>query len=495
MKTLSIKAFTIFIILFVAGCELETEQYDQINPEIFLKNSDEVTTVVNAAAYSPFNFNAKWSSLFSAASGSYLMVSELMTDYGECFWRNRAPVMYGYWTIQTGYVRAPFNWYSGISKMTLTMDRIKDVEMDEDLKSRYMGELKCGRGWLALLMYNLYGPIPVADLETLQNPLEEKILPRLSDAEMRNFIETNLKEAAQVLPYKYDDNDYGRYTKGMANTLLMKFYMKIGDFTSAEAIGRELLKPEYGYELASSYEYLFTLEGERNNEIIHAIVCVPGGQYHMWHAHVLPNDYPASEAISPVKWGGYKLAWDFVETYEEGDERLNTISMEYEKSNGDLVTRNTPNSNIYYGAVPVKYSLKGTIGRESEIDFIIYRYADVLTLLSEAIVRNAGSVTQEAIDLLNEVRTRAGITNYQLSDIPSVENFLDKVLLERGHELYFEGSRREDLIRHGKFVESIREKAQRTGEVTTINENMKLLPLPQWLIDEGQGKIEQNPGY
>lgn len=53
--------------------------------------------------------------------------------------------------------------------MTLTMDRIKDVNMDETLKARYMAELKCGRGFLAFLMYDMYGPIPIADLETLQN--------------------------------------------------------------------------------------------------------------------------------------------------------------------------------------------------------------------------------------------------------------------------------------------------------------------------------------
>ena len=50
------------------------------------------------------------------------------------------------------------------------MDRIKDVNMDETLKARYMAELKCGRGFLAFLMYDMYGPIPIADLETLQKP-------------------------------------------------------------------------------------------------------------------------------------------------------------------------------------------------------------------------------------------------------------------------------------------------------------------------------------
>ena len=99
--------------------------------------------------------------------------------------------------------------------------------------------------------------------------------------------------------------------------------------------------------------------------------------------------------------------------------------------------------------------IEGVIGELCEIDMPIYRYADVLTLLSEAIVRNGNSITQEAVGLLNQVRvTHGGLKAYQLSDFASVEDFLDKLLEERGHEFYFEGVRRQDLIRHGKIHRS-----------------------------------------
>ena len=59
---------------------------------------------------------------------------------------------------------------------------------------------------------------------------------------------------------------------------------------------------------------------------------------------------------------------------------------------------------------------------------------------------------KEAIGLLNQVQvTHGGLKAYQLSDFSSVEDFLDKLLEERGHEFYFEGVRRQDLIRHGKI--------------------------------------------
>ena len=131
----------------------------------------------------------------------------------------------------------------------------------------------------------------------------------------------------------------------------------------------------------------------------------------------------------------------------------------------------------------------------------IYRYADVLTLLSEAIVRNGNSITQEAVGLLNQVRvTHGGLKAYQLSDFASVEDFLDKLLEERGHEFYFEGVRRQDLIRHGKFIEAALAKArfagQPTGKIETKVDGQykyEKFPLPTHLITEGL--IIQNPGY
>ena len=97
----------------------------------------------------------------------------------------------------------------------------------------------------------------------------------------------------------------------------------------------------------------------------------------------------------------------------------------------------------------------------------------------------------DSVDYLNEVHTRAGLTAYKVSDFASLEDFLDAVLDERGWELWFEGCRRSDLIRHGKFVEY----AKTRKHSTTVQEYMELFPLPQTVINEGKGVIAQNPGY
>ena len=121
----------------------------------------------------------------------------------------------------------------------------------------------------------------------------------------------------------------------------------------------------------------------------------------------------------------------------------------------------------------------------------MYRYADVLTLLSEAIVRQGNAVTQEAVDLLNMVHTRAGLPPYTTADFAGADEFLEAVLMERGHELWFEGVRRSDLIRYGRYIEYVR----KYKNSPTVQDYMTLMPLPQSVINESKGKITQNPGY
>lgn len=488
----------IVTLLGLNSCELESEMYDSINAGIFPTTESDAKALVTANAYGVFQNNG-YDGMFNIANG-VLIVSDLTCDYGECTWRGWEPMLYNRWIVGNGYNDNQWQWAKFMGKITMTIDRIENMKLDADVKNAYLAELHCARGWLAFCMYDWYGPIPIADVETLKKPLEEKIIPRLSEEEMRTFIETELKKAAEVLPYSYKKGDanYGRFTKGLCNMVLLKFYMQIKQWTKAEEMGRELTKPEYGYKLVPNYADIFTLANEKNEETIWAVNCLRGTQEHKWHPHVLPNDYPT---VPPgvVKWNGFKISWDFFNTFEKGDKRLETIISSYTGTGGTKHSQEIDRKNnglLFYGAVPFKYEIdKGTTGEGNEIDYIIYRYADALTLLSEAIVRRGNTVTQEAVDLLNRVRTRSGLSAYKMSDFKDSRDFLDKLLLERGHELYYEGCRRQDLIRDGSYVEAIKKKCAAAGQTTLVNENYLRIPLPQYVIDESKGKIVQNPGY
>ena len=483
------------ITLFGSCTNLESEMFDVINPGIFPVNEQDADALVTSAAYAPFRSNY-YSGIFTVAAGGIQTITEMSTDLGECQWNDAVwpDVLYQNFTPNSdGVIKFYKDHLRDISKMTLTMDRISGIEMSEESKTRMTAELHCGRGWLAYLLYDLYGPVPVATLEQLQNPLKEEILERPTKEWMISYIESELNEAIQILPSNYAPSDvnYGRFTKGLAYTILMKLYMHEKNWTKAEECARELMKSEYGYGLVSEYADIFTLENEKNEEIIWAAQCSRSVNKQLWLAHVLSSQYPTKNP-SIQKWGGYRVPWAFYDTFDKEDKRLEVLVGEFTGTDNVLYNKENPGTVLIKGAMPLKYGEDpAATGEESQIDWIVYRYADVLTSLSEIIVRKNNTVTQEAVDLLNTIRQRAGITPYTLADFKSTEDFYDKMLLNRGQEFWFEGLRRSDLIRHGKYIEY----ARKYKESVTTKDEFVLMPLPQTAIDEGKGKVIQNPGY
>lgn len=480
--------------LFSSCTHLESEMYDTINPGIFPKNEADATALVTSAAYSPFRSNY-YSGLFNVAAGGIQIMGDMTTDIGYCQWTDSWwPDMLNFnFTVNSPNISGPYGYMRDISKMTLTIERIKEVPMPEDSKNKLIAELRFARGWLGYLLYDWFGPIPVASLEQLQNPMVDEVVPRLSKEDMVTFIETELKEAINVLPANYEssDSDYGRFTRGLAYTVLMKLYMHEARWSEAESCARELTKSEYGYELVSEYEDIFTLENEKNKEIIWACQADRSGNMTLWQAHVLPSVYPTKNP-SIQKWSGYRIPWAFYHTFDSTDKRLKVLVGDFIGTDGIRYNEENQGSVLFGGALPIKYGEDpAAVGEASQVDWIVYRYADVLTSLSEIIVRKNSAITQEAVDLLNTVRKRAGIKEYNINDFVNVQDFLDKLLLERGHEFWFEGLRRSDLIRHGKYIEY----AKKYKGSTAAADHMVVMPLPQSAINEGKGVVIQNPGY
>jgi len=128
----------------------------------------------------------------------------------------------------------------------------------------------------------------------------------------------------------------------------------------------------------------------------------------------------------------------------------------------------------------------------SEVDIIQFRYADVLLSKAEAIANINGAPTQEAMDLVNQIRNRANLDDLLLADYASLDKFIDMLLMERGHEFWCEnGEYRADLIRYNKLTERIKLIA---GD-QFVDEHKILFPFSLDNIIEGKGAFVQNPGY
>jgi hypothetical protein len=135
----------------------------------------------------------------------------------------------------------------------------------------------------------------------------------------------------------------------------------------------------------------------------------------------------------------------------------------------------------------------GDAGPKFTMDMVVFRYAEVLLSLAEAINNQRGP--EEAFPYIKAVRDRAGLTaalgrEWDIAAIPTKEALKDSLLTERGRELYCEGARRQDLIRNGKYIEyALARGASGASDADT------LFPIPASVIIEGKGIIIQNPGY
>lgn len=134
------------------------------------------------------------------------------------------------------------------------------------------------------------------------------------------------------------------------------------------------------------------------------------------------------------------------------------------------------------GARMKKYEVDRTAysdGRMPNNDIVLYRYADVLLMKSEAKVRNGGSGDEE----MNAVRSRVGM--------PSLSATLDNILNERLLELVWEGWRRQDMIRFGTYCKQYDihtpSEADKKGYTTVF-------PIPE-KTHELNPNLKQNPGY
>jgi len=117
------------------------------------------------------------------------------------------------------------------------------------------------------------------------------------------------------------------------------------------------------------------------------------------------------------------------------------------------------------GARVIKFEIKKGADENLSNDFPIFRYADVLLMKAEAMIRQGENGDQ----YVNEIRRRAGVSEWTGAT-------LDQILEERGREMFMEGHRRQDLIRFGKYNDSWWEK-------DASGSDRNVFPIPQWAID------------
>jgi hypothetical protein len=302
---------------------------------------------------------------------------------------------------------------------------------------------------------------------------------------------------------------YARADQGVAWTLLTKLYLNAKVYTgtdrSADAITYANKVLGAGYALSPSYTNLFLADNDKTaarNEVIFPIAFDGtrtkgyGGMTFLVHA-------PVGRAIDPASIG-INGGWTGIRAKQNLTAMLNNSSTTDSRRTMQVTKGQNPNVDtlgVFTSGVLIpkfkNVTSTGAAGSDTEgnfpdTDFPMFRLADVQLMKAEALLRTGGS-TADALVLVNAVRTRAGA--------PALAAFsgapLDDVLAERARELFWEGHRRTDLIRFGKYATGYNwpfkggVRAGRDVEATRV-----LFPLPNTdIVANSNLQGHQNPGY
>lgn len=410
-------------------------------------------------------------------------------------------------------------------------------------QQEYRAEVRAIRAMFYYYAMDMFGRVPLV-LSTDEQRYSSLFQGQTDRSSIFQFVFQELQQVLPSLPDQHSNkegNYYGRITQPVVNFLLAKLALNAeiymyDDWTqgyanrpkgsdirfsvpAADASSHDGAKElnawetciyycdklaEEGYVLESDDSFNFSTHNETSKENIFTIPMDKNiytnqfhylfRSYHYTHGGVLGwgSENGTCATISTMKANHYgeadedaRCKMNFVAgvVKVDGHELLmdNGKPLEYQPFE---VAQNLTNSKFVKtaGARMAKYEVDRTSymdGKLQSNDIVLFRYADALLMKAEAKVRNGENGDEE----LNRIRARVGM--------PYRKATLDNILEERLLELVWEGWRRQDLIRFGKFTGAYDLRTPLQGESSGYT---TVFPIPQKCIDLNS-ELVQNKGY
>lgn len=501
MKKIVIVIFSAALIMF-SGCKkLNPQLYGSLNSSTFpLTVSD--FTAYTIQAYEPFQ--AKWGYSDGAVyqpcwfSPQYGNIMEF--DYGT----DEIATFTGWGGFFTQFSEANytsllsmpdnnndhFEKVRFISRLTEMINVISKSSIDSIDKNEFIAECKMSRAWNMYFLLQLYGPVPVIFDPAKLDTSDEANMTRPARAAYIADIVGDLNYAATYLPAS--PAVFGRFNRALALTVLMRTYMNEKDFTDAVPVGEQIL--QMGYSLVTDYASLFETATEQNSEVIWSAICSANSNgsnlspgFNPWDFYTYPGDYQGGEVAYPWGFAGdapFAATWKFYNSFDPSDKRRALLWGSYTNRNGQLVD----SAHGLTGPVIAKYpDHDGPSGSYQANDEPQARLGDVMLMLAEALNQVNGP-TAEAIGYVNQVRAaHGGLGPMPASATASKTAFDAWILNEQGWDLYFEGDRKMELIRHGQYNQALTS----VGKTPTNY----LEPISYYNLAAGKGTLTQTTGY
>lgn len=382
---------------------------------------------------------------------------------------------------------------------------LSDVEFEA--KDKIIAEVEVLRAFFYFMAIDGWGNVPYSIDYT------DTSYPDQKDRKfIFSFIERTITDNLPLLDEVPSAATYGRVTQDVARTLLAKLYLNaeewIGEpmWDKAEKACYDVISQGH-YAIADDYASNFAVNNEGSTENIFVIpysTTYTESDHNSFIIYIMSLDSWATEKfnIPASAWDGFVCQPDFFQKYDPADKRRDatwlykgnkTVGNGYDLSDAPYnpifdESLYTSRREQYDGARIWKwhYQTDGLLISDQtsmENDFALFRYADVVLMYTEALVRQGRASEAAELNELKQIRRRAGLPEYTADDLT-----LDELLDERGRELAWEGWRRQDLIRFGKYNDAW------WAKPTASDAKKKLFPIPT-TVRAANPKLNQNPGY
>lgn len=437
------------------------------------------------------------------------------------------------WGIENDAIQATWEYLYKVvmlsNKSLEIIDKYSATHSDAELLA-YRAEVQALRAMYYYYLMDLFARVPLVQ----SSSLSIKDVVQSDRKTIFEFIFSQLQEAAPLLSDTHSNQSgpyYGRITRPVVTFLLAKLALNAeiytdNDWTDTQRPDGKNIKftvngndlnawettvyycdqlKSLGYKLEPKYETNFSIFNEPSVENIFTIpmnktlytnqmqYLFRSRHYNHAKAYGLSGENGPSATIEALETFGYETPGQdprFDICYFAGivhDLKGNIIKLdngtvlEYLPWDVALDITDTPYEQTA-GARMKKYEVDPTAtkdGKLMENDIVLFRYADVLLMKSEAKVRNG----ENGDDELNEVRGRVNASSRPAT--------LENILAERQLELAWEGWRRQDLIRFGKFTRAYSSRPQLPKEESGYT---TVFPIPE-KIRVMNDNLTQNPGY
>lgn len=388
---------------------------------------------------------------------AYWNAQELTTDEAVIGWNDQTIKDYHWHSWSTSDVFNSALYSRVIYTVSLCNEYIREASKSaENEVKTFVLEARFVRALAYFHAIDLYGNVPFV---TEANDVGTELAEQISRADLFTYIESELLAIENSLGEP--GFEYGRADKAAAWMLLAKLYLNAKVYTG---VARDTECITYAakvtastaYSLAPKFQNNFLGDNETSPEVIFSVnfdglrTQTFGGTTYIINAQ--RGGTMRSEDFGMVNsgWAGLRTTSALVDLFAGSDTRDIFYTSGQNKEINDI-------SLFTDGYAVAKFSNLTSKGEFApgggqtyvDTDFPMFRLADAYLMYAEAVLRGGtgGSVNQ-AITYVNRLRERAyGNTSGNVTNID-----LDFILDERGRELYWEGHRRTDLVRFGKFT-------------------------------------------